>query len=209
MGNSQENLEKAFYSDGYKLAMNAVEDNLNQENLFIALNEMYSAIDALTDSLLEFAHKQGKTVDCKKGCEWCCHQPVYALDYELDYLKQYIGSNLNSAEQRRIRLNAIRKNEKISGLDQVQMQKTRFPCPLLHDGACCAYDVRPMACRIYVSSDEGTCRSFFENPGDKSKYPSLLDLPLRLGRMMNEGFKAALKTNGIVSKEYRIEEKIG
>jgi hypothetical protein len=31
---------------------------------------------------------------------------------------------------------------------------------------------------------------------------------MRAGRMMNEGFKSALKTNGIKIQEFRIEEKL-
>jgi hypothetical protein len=31
---------------------------------------------------------------------------------------------------------------------------------------------------------------------------------MRLGRMMNEGFKAALKTSGMKVEEFRIEEKL-
>jgi hypothetical protein len=31
---------------------------------------------------------------------------------------------------------------------------------------------------------------------------------MRLGRMLNEGFKAALKANGLKAEEFRIEEKL-
>jgi hypothetical protein len=65
-----------------------------------------------------------------------------------------------------------------------------------------------MACRIYLSSNLETCLKFFNTPEDKSNYPALLEFPMRVGRMTNEGFKAALKTNGVIAKEFRIEEKI-
>jgi hypothetical protein len=32
---------------------------------------------------------------------------------------------------------------------------------------------------------------------------------LRTGRMLNEGLRAALKTNGMIIEEFRIEEKLG
>jgi hypothetical protein len=65
-----------------------------------------------------------------------------------------------------------------------------------------------MACRIYLSSDVNSCLKFFHHPEDKSNYPALLNLTLRCGQMMNEGFKAALKTSGRITKEFRIEERI-
>ena len=75
---NQKNIENAFYSDGYKLGMNVAVSEKNQQVLFESVSDMYSAIDSLIESLTEFAKNQDKRIDCKKGCEWCCHQPVFA-----------------------------------------------------------------------------------------------------------------------------------
>jgi Fe-S-cluster containining protein len=66
---------------------------------------------------------------------------------------------------------------------------------LLHpaQGFCRAYQARPMACRIYLSSDVKSCKVDLENPEDDSIFPQLFDMPLRAGRMMNEGFHARLR----------------
>ena len=50
-----------------------------------------------------------------------------------------------------------------------------------------------MACRIYLSTDVKTCHEFYKNPDNIENYPALLDFPMKAGKMMNEGFKAALK----------------
>ena len=71
-----------------------------------------------------------------------------------------------------------------------------------------AYKARPVACRIYLSSNLNSCLKFYNEPEDKNNYPALLNFPMRAGRLMNEGFKAALKAGGIVAKEFRIEEKL-
>jgi len=50
--------------------------------------------------------------------------------------------------------------------------------------------------------------AFYQQPEDESNYPALLDFPMRAGRMMNEGFKSALKTKGITARELRIDQLV-
>lgn len=202
------NLEKAFFHDGYQLAMKAITANNKDEALHHSLKEMYAAIDGLIDSLIAYAQQQNQSIDCKQGCSWCCHQPVFALDYELDYLKTFVKKSFDTETISEIQEKAQQKQDKLSRLTGDELMNTKHPCPLLKDKTCMAYDARPMACRIYLSSDVKSCVHNFNKPEDKSTYPALLNMPMRLGRMMNEGFKSALKTNGIEAKEFRIEEKL-
>jgi len=205
---NQKNIESAFYSDGYKLGMNVAVSEKNQQVLFESVSEMYSAIDSFIESLTEFAEKQHQRIDCKKGCEWCCHQPVFALDYELEYLNNFICRNFTEARRNGIKKRAAQKNNKLSSLKETDLLNAKFPCPLLENGACIAYQARPMACRIYLSANVNSCLKFFHHPESKTSFPALLNLTLRTGQMMNEGFKAALKTSGIKTREFRIEEKL-
>lgn len=208
MNINQKNIENAFYSDGYKLGMNVAVSGNDRDVLFESVTEMYAAIDNLIEGLWEFAEKQGQRIDCKKGCEWCCHQPVFALDYELEYLNEFISRNFNKEIQIEIKKRAGNKNDKLSMLVEIDLLNSKYPCPLLENGACMAYQARPMACRIYLSRNLNSCLNFYRYPERKTSIPALLNLTLRTGRMMNEGFKAALKTNGIKSLEIRIEEKL-
>jgi len=208
MNKNQKNIENAFYSDGYKLGMNVAVSENDQSVLFNSVSEMYELIDNFNESLSEFAKQQKQQIDCKKGCEWCCHQPVFALDYEMDFLIDFIKSNFDKVSQKEIVTRAKNKNNKLSFLKETDLLNSKFPCPLLQNGACIAYQARPMACRIYLSLNVNSCVRFFKNPGNEASIPALLNLPLRTGQMMNEGFKAALKTNGIITREFRIEEKL-
>lgn len=202
------NIENAFFSDGYKLGMKAFSQIGNKGILFESISEMYAAIDNFNEALSEFSKHQNQPIECKKGCEWCCHQPVFALSYELDYLNNFIHSHFDEAAIVKIKIRAEHKNKKLGNLKGADLQNAKFPCPLLENGACLAYMVRPMACRIYLSTDVKTCLSFFNEPAKKESIPALLNLPLRAGQIMNEGFKAALKTNGVIAWEFRIEEKL-
>lgn len=208
MKDYQKSIENAFYTDGYKLGMNVAVSENDKTVLFDSISEMYSAIDSFNESLADFAVRQKQRIDCGKGCEWCCHQPVFALDYELEFLIDFIKLNFNKLLISEIRNRARNKNDKLSKLKDSGLLNSKFPCPLLQNGSCMAYEARPMACRIYLSYNVKTCMSFFNNPGKETSIPALLQLPLRAGQMMNEGFKAALKTIGKNSNEFRIEEKL-
>ena len=203
-----ENFEKAFYQDGFNLGMNALNSGGNEPDIQSALEEMYTAIDNMINSVYALAQQQNQKIDCKLGCEFCCHQPVFALDYEMDFLKNYLNEYFDGETIAEISEKAKKKENKLKGLKDEDLLNSKYPCPLLGEGACMAYEARPMACRIYLSSDVKTCKRFFNSPEDKSSYPALMDMPMRLGRMMNEGFKAALKMGGINPSEYRIEEKL-
>jgi Fe-S-cluster containining protein len=205
---NQKNIESAFYSDGYQLGMQVCTANLNPEAMMASISEMYNSIDRLIDYLTEFAQNQSQPIHCTKGCEWCCHQPVFALSFEMDYLTRFIETNFDTETKNRIKLKAESKMNAFGFLNETNLLNAKFPCPLLENGACLAYSARPMACRIYLSSDVNSCLWFFKEPTDKNSIPALLNLPLRAGKMMNEGFKAALKTHGYETKEYRIEEKL-
>ncbi len=54
-----------------------------------------------------------------------------------------------------------------------------------------------MACRIYLSYSEKACRR---------ELPELFEFPLHAGRMLNEGFVAWLKQNGMQSTELPLEQ---
>lgn len=205
---NREAFEKAFYSDGYKLGMQAVEAGLTPKSLFAALEKMHAVIDGMIESLTEFARQNNQPIDCKKGCDWCCHQPIFALEYELDYLHDYLENNFSESELASINKRAGNKNKKLAELENEKLLHAKHPCPLLKKGACIAYEARPVACRIYLSTNVETCMKFFKTPDDKTSFPALLDFPMRAGRMMNEGFKAALKMGEFDAKEFRIEEKL-
>ncbi len=199
---------KAFYSDGYKIGMQTIDNTESSELLFSAIQEMYEQIDELINSLSVLANDQKNSIQCKKGCHYCCHQPVFALNYELDYLKHFIQNNFSDEKQQEIRNKAFEKVKKLHELKGDNLLNSKHPCPLLEDGACSAYTARPMACRIYLSTQLKSCLNFYNKPAEKTSIPALLDFPMRAGRMMNEGFKSALKTGGYKAEEFRIEEKL-
>lgn len=195
-----------FYSDGYKLAQSAFEGGISNEKLFGAIESLYAAIDGLNDSIVALAERQNMKVACHKGCHWCCHQAVYANSYELHYLSERIKAVIPRERIARWAEAAEAKAARTSQMSEAEIANYKHPCAFLENGACSIYAVRPMACRIYLSTSLPSCLEFYKNPENKDNYPALIEFPLRAGRMLNEGFMAALKENGIDTAEFRLEE---
>lgn len=197
---------KTFYSDGYKIGMEAVEKGLSKDLILSTTRKLFQNIDTLNEAILILAKKESTTIFCKKGCAWCCYQPVYALTHEIIYLKEYIKNNFSELVAIDIYRSAREKDHMIGNLKENELLNSKHPCPLLKNGACIAYEIRPMACRIYLSLNLNSCESFYNNPEDKKNYPQVMHFPLRAGRIMSEGYRAALKHAGWKSQEFRIEE---
>lgn len=200
--------EKAFYSDGYKIGMKAVDADLSEKAMQSSISEIFTAINELIKSVTQLAIQHNQEIDCKKGCDFCCHQPVYALDYELQFLNSFIKQNFSEQKKITIQSQANKNRKKLSKLSDEEILNSKQPCPLLKDGSCSVYEARPMACRIYLSTNVNSCKIFYHDPENKTNFPALLEFPMRAGKMMNEGFKSALKTKGIIVVEFRIDEKI-
>jgi len=198
--------DRIFYSDGYKLAQSAIEVGISNDTLFSAIESLYAAIDGLNDSIIALAERQNIKVACFKGCQWCCHQAVYANSYELHYLSDRIKRDFYPKDLADIIGKTDAKYQITSELLDEEILKYKAPCPLLKDGACSAYKARPMACRIYLSTKLETCLEFYNHPENETNFPALINFPLRAGKMMNEGFRAALKEFGIETAEFRMEE---
>ena len=201
-------LLKAFYSDGFMLGMEIFTNGFDRKKLFESIRQMHESVDSFIQSFDAFVNQNGKKIHCRKGCSWCCHQPVFALSYELEYLNDVVTRNFDQQKQDEIRKRAKDKKQKLDSLSEKELLNTKVPCPLLENGSCSVYEARPMACRIYLSTNVKTCLDFYHRPEHKKSIPALLDFPMRAGRMMNEGFKSALKTNGMKVDEFRIEEKL-
>ena len=202
----QQEIDKIFYRDGYRMAQSYLDEELSPVQMGEAIRALYSAMDELLEAFLHRTSEEGQPVSCKKGCAWCCYQEVFAITHEFLYLNEYVHKSLSEADQNAV-LEKAREKVKISMNKSVEEQlKIRSACPFLKSDNCMVYEVRPMACRIYLSASVSSCKKEYDNPSDRRSFPGLFDFPLRAGRMMNEGFVAWLKKAGLQVAELPIEQ---
>ncbi len=197
---------KIFYRDGYRLANQHLGEGITVDKLRGAIMAIYEAIDGLLEAFLQRTGTDGLPAECKNGCAFCCHQPVFAVSHEMLYLKDYITQRVPKDNQKNFIDRSRDKSLLTLNKTIEEQQRISFPCPFLENNSCSVYEARPMACRIYLSSSVKSCRSEFEEPGTGRHKPELYEFPLNAGRMLNEGFVSCLKQLGLKSVELPLEQ---
>jgi hypothetical protein len=69
-----------------------------------------------------------------------------------------------STDQAAIRDRIAAHRTAVAGLDNAARRLTVVPCPLLHDGRCSVYPIRPMSCRGWNSLDVRACEAHYLDP---------------------------------------------
>jgi len=90
----QQEIDKIFYRDGYRMAQGHLDQELSPVQMGEAIKALYSAIDELLEAFLQRASEEGQPVSCKEGCTWCCERARE---------KVKISMNLSVEEQLKIR----------------------------------------------------------------------------------------------------------
>jgi Fe-S-cluster containining protein len=204
--NPMQEIDLAFFSDGRKLAQETLEEGINKRNLLILGIRIYQAIDEFILAFDQQSIITGQKADCKKGCSWCCSNAVMVLPHEMILLKEFIQQRINPASMKLILEKLKKKNAQTSTMKSFEFMHFKSECSFLdQEGACTVYEVRPMACRIYLSKNVESCQYEFNRSKDLSAYAQLFDLPLRAGRMLNEGVCSYLNEKGLTSYDWLFE----
>jgi hypothetical protein len=102
---------------------------------------------------------------CRPGCSYCCHQDVAVSPPEALAIAHHLRVALSPAELAglisRVAIAAARLRD-AGGRERFLL---KIPCPLLSDGRCIVYPLRPLACRGDNSLDAGVCAAAFHSPG--------------------------------------------
>lgn len=196
--------DQIFIHDGLDMA-HSIPDNKNQDNFTESLLQFYNQLDLLTDSFITNCKNENLTVDCKMGCSWCCYQPVFSLTHEMLVIVNYIREKFDQERIDEILARAKKKSALTKSLSHEELLRFKHVCPLLQNGVCTIYPVRPLACRIYLSSDVETCKARYNDPEDKSLKAALYGFMMDAGKNMNYGFVNGLKEKNLISNESPLE----
>jgi Fe-S-cluster containining protein len=96
---------------------------------------------------------------CKEGCSYCCCKPgVLTSVPELLRILDHVQSVFSADEISALAERARRYASQIEGRSFDDPTDESVPCPLLLDGRCSVYEVRPLVCRGYNSTNVDACR---------------------------------------------------
>lgn len=198
--------DKVFFNDGLNLALAADQDGISKKSILQTTRQAQDAIDGLVEALSVEAKRHNVTLDCKKGCSWCCHQPIFATSHEMHFMWEFMKLNFSEEDRQQVVQTAFDNYQKRGRMNEDELLADKLPCPLLKNGSCGVYPARPLTCRIYLSMSEPSCKTFFDQPKNKNSFPQLFEFPLQAGRMLNEGLNSGLNESGLNSREMLLEE---
>jgi Fe-S-cluster containining protein len=121
----------------------------------------------VTDDVMSGSFKNGTKSPCKKGCYWCCYLRVKVTPLEVMGILDYLRSHLKPGEISGLRQRLVRADEITRGMDGIQRVRAKMTCPLLLDGICLTYPVRPIACRVYHSLNLSDCEVLLVKDGGR------------------------------------------
>jgi Fe-S-cluster containining protein len=128
-----------------------------------ALRRTYKSFDLLHDSARTSFSVH---LDCRDGCSFCCYLRVDATAAEVFNIADHIRTKFSKAEQAELMLRLASHSERVRTLTFAEHFTQNIPCPLLSDGRCSVYSLRPFSCRQFHSQDVAVCQYSHEHPDD-------------------------------------------
>jgi len=132
------------------------------------VNGVYSSVDAATSCELDrLRSEDGIVASCKSGCCHCCRYHILTNIAEAQTLAQYVKRELSAEQIDDLRLRTRQWHEWDNSRpgspaviidEQTDLSRYQHCCPLVVNGSCSVYPVRPVVCRAhFVSSSPRSC----------------------------------------------------
>jgi Fe-S-cluster containining protein len=136
---------------------------------------------------------------CAAGCDHCCHLRVDTSPLEVMALAWWLDQFLDASEKTRLRDRVELALSESRGLSEEKFAAAHIACPLLANGRCTAYEVRPFDCQGYMSADARVCEQARSNydiqaiPINGRRYKAFVEARRALNRVsIREGRDAAV-----------------
>jgi Fe-S-cluster containining protein len=149
------------------------------------INGVYSSVDLATAHGLDLLYSEdGIIPTCKLGCCQCCRYHILMNIAEAHTLAQYVKREFSTDQINELMIRTQQWHEwdnsrpgrypSANADGRTNFSNYDHYCPLLVNGSCSAYPVRPVVCRThFVCSDPLSCRAA-NNPESKEEAPVVL-----------------------------------
>jgi len=169
---------------------------------------VYLSLDeAIARHLNRLRSQAGIVSSCKAGCCHCCRYLILINIAEARTLAQYVEREMSADQIDDLRLRTRKWHEwNDSGPGRYlsapvgeakDSSDYTHCCPLLVDGVCSAYPVRPVVCRAhFVSSDPWLCRAA-NDPKSTEEPPAVLVSVAAAARRSSMAIKDRIEQSGL------------
>ena len=180
----------------------AAKRDLQKDPSGTQISQLVMQAQQLTDSIIretvEYGPKDRRPA-CAEGCSACCHLHVVAHPMEVLAAADFLCQIKTSEELAEIQQRIVGHLEQTNDLDAEARRSIRPACPLLNDGRCEIYPVRPVSCRGWNSLDRSVCDADLADPSLKVATPVNLGQYVLAGRV-TEGLAAASHSQRLESR---------
>jgi Fe-S-cluster containining protein len=172
------------------------------------IKAVYSSVDeAVARALDRLRSEDGIVPSCKLGCCHCCRYHIVINIAEARTLAQYVKREFSPEQRKDLRMRTQRWHEwedslRGGGASADVAWQTDPPhydpcCPLLVNGACSAYDVRPVVCRThFVSSHPLSCHAA-NDPESAEESPLVIELVVTVTNPFSMAVKDHIEKAGL------------
>jgi len=123
--------------------------NRNLAFAIIHIRTLHSQIDTLARDI-----SQRVKFDCSKGCSYCCTLRIEVFAPEVFLIARELRK-LPPTEREKL---IVKLTEHSAAARGVLMEDFFLPCPMLAEGVCSIYEIRPTMCRKYWSLNVEECK---------------------------------------------------
>ena len=127
------------------------------------LRRALALFDELGAQIVEGA---GLKLACCAGCSLCCSLRVDVHAHEVFFMAQHVRAHFTEAELAALLARLAVHSAKVLPLTPYDHATQNTVCPLLQDGRCSIYEVRPHSCRRHHSLDFAACQFTYDHPTD-------------------------------------------
>lgn len=142
-------------------------------------------------SRFEAAHELPRPIACGPGCSFCCMNQVQVTPPEALLIGHHLAATRPPTEIEALlaRVAAILALTAGKTRREVAVMRRELPCPLLREGLCSVYPVRPLACRAMHALDKARCEASLAAADlvPDEYYPHHHDFALAVARGLLEG----------------------
>lgn len=175
---------------------------LSQARTAAEVHAAFQAALASYDELNEGALQQtGARLDCCAGCSICCSLRIEVYAHEVFLLADHILATFSDAELFALKERLAAHTETVLPLTPFEHATRNLVCPLLQNGLCSVYVVRPQTCRRHHSLDVTACQYAYDHPAD-------LDFPSAHHPELFRALTEAMRQNTEVYKQLGFDTTI-
>lgn len=175
------------------------------------VNCVYSSLDeAIACGLDQLRSGDGIIPTCTCGCSHCCRNHIVTNVAEAHALAQYIKREFSIGQISSLLIRTKQWHEwndyrpgsypSANIREQTDLSSYDHCCPLLVNGTCSAYPVRPVVCRThFVCSDPQSCRRAVNDPGYTKNPPAKITSVVTAARPFAKAISDHIEATGVDS----------